>query len=275
MKRHPVNNQIFKIGRYRRRLLRICFPMDRNIKKIFYITLDENAEKLKRKVPLAVYRCERKMPFAGSGKALGKRCAADSEVQIYFSLLPDSFVKDMGKTRKRKQWLQKLRDAVGYAQGNPGRGYEDIICSDRLSAFFKRQQELPEELFASGLYAGRVNFSFKHINITIPKDCSSLMAERVIRLLGPYLPQINTVSFVGEETENTYLIEDYLYEEYGIITSYQKRPEKNTVWLDFEEEKAMLLTPYVLENGIYHINRNEVLKFLDTTVKSGYNTKVN
>lgn len=258
-------------------MLRICFPMDKHIKKIYYITMAESEEgrERKRNAPLAVYQCGCRPPFMESSAALRRKCAADSELQLYFSLLPGSFIKDMEKPRKKKKWMQKLMTAITFIRESMDCKPEDIIFSDRLFPVSGGKCELPEELFAAYLYDSRERYSFKHMNITLPADCGLLTAESVIRLLNPYLSQINTVTFAGEETESTWMVEDYLYEEYGITAAYKRRPEKDTVWLDFDNKETEYLISYAFENGIYRISRSEVLKFLDTTVKSGYNTKVN
>lgn len=255
----------------------ICFPMDKHIKKIYYITIAESEEgrERKRNVPLAVYQCGFGLPFMEGSAALRRKCAADSKLQIYFSLLPGRVIKDMEKARKKKKWMQKLTAAFTFIQESMDCKPEDIIFSDRLFSVFGGKCELPEELFAAYLYDSRERYSFKHMNITLSADCGLLTAESVIRLLNPYLSQINTVTFTGEETESTWTVEDYLYEEYGITAAYKKRPEKDTVWLDFDNKEAKHLISYAFENGIYRISRSEILKFLDTTVKSGYNTKVN
>ncbi len=251
--------------------------MDRHVKKIYYITMAENEENSgrKRKEPLAVYQCGHKLPFIGSSAALRRKCAADSEVQLYFSLLPYRFIKDMEKNRKKKKWMQKITAAITFVRENVDCRTEDIIFSNRLFSVFGGKCELPEEVFAACLYAEKKKSSFEHMNITLPADCGLLTEECVIRLLKPYLSQINMVTFVGEETESTWMVEDYLYGEYGITAAYKRRPEKGTVWLDFAEEETEQFVSYAFENGIYRISRSEVLKFLDTTVKSGYNTKVN
>ena len=98
---------------------------------------------------------------------------------------------------------------------------------------------------------------------------------RLITIAEPYLQRINYALFVGEKDAGAEMLEDYLYEEYGIIMTYGKYPVSNTVWIDLGDAENRKLSKYAKENGICHINRTEVLKFLDTAAKNGYNTKVN
>ena len=69
-------------------------------------------------------------------------------------------------------------------------------------------------------------------------------------------------------------------EEYGIIMTKAERATADLPWLDLRDEKEESGGPKASngssgENGLRHINYRETLKFLDTAVKNGYNTKVN
>ena len=82
------------------------------------------------------------------------------------------------------------------------------------------------------------------------------MAESVKSLLWPYLSRMNSIIFVGKETRAAQDLEDFFYEEYGIVTEYGDSEKEDALYLNFSQQR-------------------EMLKFLDTAVKTGYNTGVN
>lgn len=117
------------------------------------------------------------------------------------------------------------------------------------------------------------------------------------RLTG-YLPRINHFTLIGEETEEWRAFGEYIYEEYGIPTSYMRQMERtgarsgHTVVLDGRKNYKI---PYgAVPEGAFYVDlwsveekriqlakiRRDVryvsiVKFLDTIVKNGYNTIVN
>ena len=154
---------------------------------------------------------------------------------------------------------------------------ENVVYGKELSHLLKERHPKPIVLYAVCLKLAREKKKGKNekvLTLSLPDDCGWLMEEDIIRLLTPYLSRINAVAFLCERTDCTERISDYLFEEYGILTSYESRPVKETVWIDFGEQKKRQLVRYAAENGIYHLNDEEVVKFLDTTVKNGYNTEV-
>lgn len=136
-------------------------------------------------------------------------------------------------------------------------------------------EELAGRLSEVYLYQNKKNYKDSIFDFSLPKECGEMAVMRLITIAEPYLQRINYALFVGEKDAGAEMLEDYLYEEYGIIMTYGKYPVSNTVWIDLGDAENRKLSKYAKENGICHINRTEVLKFLDTAAKNGYNTKVN
>lgn len=243
--------------------------MEMQIKNIYYITtgaLPERQESgkprhrfrfLKKENMLPVYKCSRSYLYAGGRPSAAGNPAATGGVEIYFSILPENIETELKKAHRRKKWLGRLAAAMDYAEEVLGcTGADDILFSERLCRMFEKQQTMPFELYGVLLWTGRKQGGFWKLNITLPEDCGFIVSESIISLLEPYLARVNTVTFSGKETEGTLVLEDYLYNEYGIVADYGKDGNGDTVRLNFADGK-------------------EILKLLDTTVKSGYNTKVN
>lgn len=246
--------------------------MEKQTRNIFYIGISDWKEECQRSL----------LHFLGERKPLEiykqtKLFACENGfIQLYFSLLPTSFEQEIKKKRGRKKWFDRLIRTLAHAEGLADiKGDEDVLFSERLSLLLEKEQEIPNRLFKVRLKEIKERLPLTHINISLPDECGPSAAEKVIELLDPYLSNVNFVTFVGEENQTSWLIEDYLYEEYGIVMSYGKRPEKNALWIDYAGKERPLLCNYARENGIYCLNSGEVLNFLDTTVKNGYNTKVN
>lgn len=225
---------------------------------------------------------------------------AQGSLQIYFCLLPDFLLEDLlqgvgtGKKRwstkrRKKKWYAVTGNAIKVAKADlqggrfdymviegPARGIFDLQNrAEEAAELHFADKDLPEELFAVCLWEAQKNRVVDSISISLPKECGTLAVEQVIALTKPYLSRINSAALVGEESEAANVLENYLYDEYGIPVSYEKYPLKNTIWIDLEEHQNTIYEKYVNENGIYHLNKAEVMKFLDTTAKNGYNTKVN
>lgn len=201
------------------------------------------------------------------------------EVQVFFCLLPSW---EEGKHRKKllqKRFLLTLEKMRTIKEHNL---YEDMIMDHALRQIFgitKTAMQLPLALYGVCVREQRrktkTTLQKDRISLSLPEDGGQLLTDNVLEILEPYLPRINEVIYVGEESEQSIRIEDYLLEEYGIVVSYSAKPRKNTMWIDLQEKKDEKIERYVSENGVYHLNSIEVRKFLDTTVKNGYNTKVN
>ena len=137
------------------------------------------------------------------------------------------------------------------------------------------REELVDRLCEVYLYRERKTNRDTTLSLSLPKECGELAVMRLMAIAEPYLQRINRVLYVGAKDGGAGMLEEYLYEEYGIIMTYEKYPQRGTIWIDLEDAENQNLSKYAKENGICHINRAEVLKFLDTAVKNGYNTKVN
>lgn len=265
--------------------------METLIKNIYYIGIAEEKTEEKnqwislRKTNMAVdiYSQNQKLPFYGGF------------VQLYFSLLPYELTEEIrpkGTGRRQMSEKAKVRRAYKLQRRKEKQAvklseeltaviseakelleWDELILAPGLCGVIgKREEELPAELFAVFLKKLAVR---EKINLSLGEESGLLTVEEVILLLKPYLSKINYAVFIGEENEAARELEDFLYEEYGMIMSYSKRPVKNAVWLDFGDKNLPLLEKYAAENNIQHINRAGILKFLDTSAKNGYNTKVN
>lgn len=243
--------------------------MEKQSKIIYYIatgTLGEKtAERKKAKAlffrkkqdTLPVYRCNRSYPYAGGKPSVAGKPAASGEVWIYFSILPENIEDNLKKPRRRKRWLGRLQNAMRNAEEKlEGTGTDDILFSDKLCRLFDRKQDIPQELYGAFLWMCKKRKSFTHVGIILPQEYGLLMTESVKTLLEPYLAGVNRVTFLSGETEETRELEDFFYHEYGIVADYGSTLTDKSVCLN-------------LANG------REILKLLDTAVKSGYNTEVN
>lgn len=234
-------------------------------KKIYYIGIKEDCPEREQKRRLffqkkpeaAVCRQEEALPFAGGF------------VELYTGLI---FCPDKKKQKKQKnRLLETLRKTMEEAEGAFSYG-EIILGAGLCERIGKKEEALPLELYAAFLKKQQL---IQKITISLGEDAGQLYAERVIELLEPYLSRLNHVVYLGERESAAEQLEDYLYEEYGILMSYAKRPEKAAAWLDFSDKTEPLLEKYASEHKICHINRAGILKFLDTMAKNRYNTGVN
>ena len=243
--------------------------MEKDIKNLYYIGIDSRDtlrrhRARERKRPLGIYRHDRSLPFESGS------------ISLYHSLLPAFFEEEIQNKRWRKKWMMRLLEAREYVEEKLNVHFpEETVFSEKLCNIMGEEIELPLVLFSAGLKRLKARQSFAHVSISLPEECGAVAAENVVELLHPYLSKINYVVFVGEESESAAWVEDYLYGEYGIVMSYDKRPEKNTVWLDLGEKKSAAMEEFASGNGIRHLCRGEMLKFLDTMVKNEYNTKIN
>ena len=237
----------------------ICCPMEKQVQSIFYVDIT-HAELNKEKKQLPIYKQTRLFTYE------------DDALQIYFCHLPRKLLEK--KTfRKKNGWLYKLDDAIGRAKVLMEHEDEEMILFSReLSERLGMRRMLPILLYALCLKQSRQMKDT--VSLTLPREGGFMLGEKLLWLLKPYLSRMNNVVFAGEESQATNEIEAYLYEEYGILSSYSKKPQKNTVWIDFGEKQDVSLARYATENGIYQLNDTEVLKFLDTIIKNGYNTEV-
>ena len=229
--------------------------MEKQIRNLYYLTTGTLPGKKEKKIPF--FRCERYFPYAFGKPSVEGKIIPAGEVQIYFSVLPETIEKELLKPRSRKKWVSRIISAMNYAEGSLCcTDEEQILFAERLCGIFDRNQRLPPELYGAFLWEARKRKRFQSITISLPEECSFALAETVKSLLWPYLSRMNSITFTGKETRATRELEDFFYEEYGIVTGYGSEEGANTPHLNFFMQR-------------------EMLKFLDTAVKSGYNTGVN
>lgn len=244
--------------------------MEKQIRKLYYLTtgtLPDEMEKKKKNFSfslgrrkekeLSLFRCERRLSFAFGKPSVEGRLTATGEVQIYFSVLPETIGKDLLKPRNRKKWFARIRNTMDYMERDFGcTDEEQILFSEKLCTLFDRNQKLPPELYGAFLWEMRKREHFRSLTLYLPEECSFALAESVKSLLWPYLSRMNSIIFVGKETRAAQDLEDFFYEEYGIVTEYGDSEKEDALHLNFSQQR-------------------EMLKFLDTAVKTGYNTGVN
>lgn len=247
--------------------------MENNGTKIFYTGIaygaypEEHGKINSRKVVkegLPIKKLSREFPYL-----LGEKRAGAGRLLIYYALLPEyrrkNFFSGQPKGWKPETAQQLLEDAVRKA-------IVTFDCREQLCApeLHKQPGQIPIELTAALLYRQR---PFDKICITLAAEGGEYGLSQVIELINPYLPRTRQVFFKGEDSPVCEMLEDYLYDQFGIIMTRTDVPPSDIPWLDMEETdlpagKAPL-------DGQRHINSLETLKFLDTAVKNGYNTKVN
>lgn len=244
--------------------------MEKQIRNLYYLTtgtLPDEMEKKKKNFSfslgrrkekeLSLFRCERRLSFAFGKPSVEGRLTAAVELQIYFSVLPETIGKELLKPRSRRKWLVRIRNAMDYAESALGcTDEEQILFSEKLCTLFDRNQKLPPELYGAFLWEMRKREHFRSLTLYLPEECSFALAESVKSLLWPYLSRMNSIIFVGKETRAAQDLEDFFYEEYGIVTEYGDSEKEDALHLNFSQQR-------------------EMLKFLDTAVKTGYNTGVN
>ena len=147
-------------------MLCICFPMEKQIRNLYYLTtgtMPGKKEKNKKKrfafflgrrkgEILPLFQCERCFPYALSKPSVEGKLMATGEVQIYFSVLPETIGKDLLKPRNRKKWFARIRNTMDYMERDFGcTDEEQILFSERLCTLFDRNQKLPPELYGAFL----------------------------------------------------------------------------------------------------------------------------
>lgn len=226
--------------------------------------------KRKRKVKegkaeaLPVFEVLRKFPFA------------QGEIRLLYCLLPYRFLEEAEYQERHRRWLLRIEETLKQTESVFGvLCLHALITDESISTYIPFAERVPAELFAACFYEVRKKRQEDKISISLPSDCGRYAAEQMIMIVGPYLSKINTIALIGEENAVNGLLEEFFFEEYGIVMIYRKYPLQDTVWIDLGEKSSPVLRKYVKDNGIYHINEALVRKFLDTAAKNGYNNKVN
>ncbi len=245
--------------------------MEKEVCNICYIRIEKEVASAKG---ISLYKLKRMLPYEGGNVRLFFGVIKEREIP---ARKVNRFGKETGKYRRKKRNFHKELEAfMKKVQSLVPEETVFFVPGVGLEEFWGQRETLPMQLFAVCLKKEieRV-FSQKRVCLSLPEDAGELLAQEVIELFLPYLSKINELVICGQESQCADVIETFVYEEYGILTSYAKKPVKDTLWLDFRYDEDILLKRYAAENGIYHLNHAEVLKFLDTITKNGYNTEVN
>ncbi len=217
---------------------------------------------------LPIRKMDRKFPFL-----LREGRNITGNIQIYYAFLPEyekgqnRFFKSLGP----KKWTgQVVQELFGRASD---RAREKYDCREWIYGPESggEKEELPVELIANCLYRQR---PFEKVCISLP-DKGEYAAEQALWLLAPYLSRIKRVALCGEEGLASELLGEELYAEYGIMMENSKRPEQDMLWLDLRDNNERRDHVVGCSSKTKCVNSAETLKFLDTMVKNGYNTKVN
>ena len=252
----------------------ICFSMETNYSRLFYMGIAYEAypEKGMRlaKTGLQIKKLEREFPyFSGPGREMGR-------LQIYHTLLPQYCGKTFFRARPKQWKRESAARLMGQARETAMIRWD---CREQLwtPELGENREEIPRELLAACLYQCR---PFDRLCVSLEEEDGEYGLRRALDLLRPYLPRMRQVTYVGGETPVSLLLETWMYEEFGIIMTRAQKATADLPWLDLREEKGQedhgeALNRSANKNSFRHINCREVLKFLDTAVKNGYNTKVN
>ncbi len=171
-------------------------------------------------------------------------------------------------------------------------GCEEFYLQPEVAGMVGLREELPPEILLRCL--------FRQIPCMEYLCCIGWEEEQGLlqELLEPYFPRINHISVISDKPQAYEEFAEYIYGEYGIPMAGAKQPggklgrEGRTVILDGKkdyripwsafpqgavyvdlwssEEKRKLLEKFRRDTKYL-----SVVKFLDTTAKSGYNTRVN
>ncbi|MDO4464584.1 MAG: hypothetical protein Q4C57_08540 [Bacillota bacterium] len=237
---------------------------------IFYMGIAKGERARRKQLErdgLSIHQVERRFPYLlWEGRNL------TAYVQIYFTLLPQYEKRLFSKDR-----IWDLQEA-GRLLERAGETAADLReCRERI---FARElggvgDDIPKELLAVCLHRKR---PFEQISIRLPQTGGEEV-DQAVWLLRPYLTRIRQIFLCGEWGEQMMDLEERLYREFGIMTQESLRPPEGILLLDLRSGEALT------EDGGEQkgsgsrnggcVNCTEALKFLDTTVKNGYNTGVN
>lgn len=244
--------------------------METDIINIFYMGIAygvwEKEPRRLKKEGLTIQKAGRELPYLWGG-GRGKK----GKVQIYYALLPEY----QGKGRfsgALKRWKpEKVKAMLEQTAEKAAVGF---TCRELLCAFELNQdpEQVPQELLAVCLYRQR---PFDRICISLPRDGGEYQMQYALELIFPYLTRIRQVILKGSDSEASKLLEEYLYEEFGIIMVRSDAVQSGVPWLDLRDKEEKIRQRRENPGSQGYISRDEALKFLDTAVKNGYNTDVN
>lgn len=225
----------------------ISSTMEENEKSLLYFGIEEDTGAKKKwweKYMLPIYRCGRK------GKIQGGR------LQYFYVPVPEYYFVRGSRTGWK---AEKLRECLigTIEKACPDDYYLHPKVRKMLGGM--EQGDLPPISLLEAMLHERLTGGngYRNVSICLPQGSRTGIAEVLIHLLSPYLSRINFISVIGGEEALFEELEEYFYEEYGIVANRAKKQEKDSFLLN-------------LWGG-----ERETVKFLDTMLKNGYNTKVN
>lgn len=239
--------------------------MEKEEKNIFYVTIAEGEQGKKKDLlrsGLPINKSGRKFPYLyWDGRTV------TASLWVYSAFLPRFEKRLLGERNWEAETAEKIL-AKTIERAASRWGCHEQILNPVLTGI---REQLPAEVMAVCLYRYR---PFDKICLSLPEE-GDYYAEQVMWLLRPYLSRIRKAVICGPESENQYRIREELYQEFGLVLSTGKRPEPEMVWLDLREEEEREAEKEKENLHVKYVNRSQAWKFLDTTVKNGYNTKVN
>ena len=179
-------------------------------------------------------------------------------IQYYFATIPEYqhnfIIKQSWKPEKLKKYLQEAFEIV-----SP----DDYYIHPDLRCLLGREEhhpDLPPMSLMEAMLGEREKLST--VEIILPSERRLGVKDTLAVLLYPYLPRVNSITLVGGDETLCASLADFFYGEFGILTMNEKRSAVNT---------SSYKRSFVLD---LWSGEDETLKFLDTMVKNGYNTKV-
>ena len=244
--------------------------MERDITNFFYAGIAYGAcEKALRKIRkegLPIRKLEKEFPYLW-GEGRGRK----GIVQIYYALLPE-YRRKSKFGGVPKPWKSEKARLLLEQAGE--KAVMTLNCQEQLSAYAFNQNpgQIPNQLMAVCLYRQR---PFDKLCISLPLDGSEYHMQQAVELLSPDLTRMRQVVLTGADSEASELLEEYLYEEFGIIMVKDSAPPRGMPWLDLSGREEDHVERSRRAEAARRISAAEALKFLDTAVKNGYNTEVN
>lgn len=234
--------------------------MEKEVKKILYLM---NRRSEREMIPFQIYRCYRTYSYAYGKIRISRmrtrreQAEATGSLLLFYCMIPKRTEGGSLFSLKKRQlgWEQQMKNVFLAAE------------RERLQIYFEGQEWIPEVL-AAVLYLDFRRKDFSKFYLWLPEDYGFLTVEMIQNLLNPYLHLVNQMIFVGEGNEE---LEDFFFEEYGIPSQIVK-PEKIEFGFDCTEQfpyGALNLSDSkkVAGNSVNHMQG-----FLDTVIKSSYNT---
>lgn len=239
--------------------------MEKEENSIFYMGIEEGGCGKRRELltcGLPIRRVGRSFPYL-----FWDRRTVTGSLQVYFTFLPQYEKRFWGQRVWKAEMAEKLLSDAAEKTNRKYGCREGILCPQLGGG----DETLPIELWAVCLHQQR---PFDRICLSLPED-GEHFARQALELLRPYLPRMRRASFFGAESENGRMVKEAVSKEFGLIFMDEGKPDPDTVWLDLRQEEKQNFENVKVSQPRRCVNGNLVWKFLDTTVKNGYNTKVN